>query len=121
MPRDCIRPTATRSRLRSAQGVAVNLIEAIKSGRPFRYSAANERRSDWMTLDKSGSQRLNLPVHWITGDCWETQEAAVTITRTQFWEVAGAVLDDYQGNMARVFASSAINVIAMKLGLEVDK
>lgn len=84
----------------------MTLIEAIKSGRPFRrkswpkgwrceYTTAFDSKSlpDFWILHDDGE----FPSHLFAGtgkretllaDDWEIQEPTVTITRTQFWEAA---------------------------------
>lgn len=70
----------------------MNLIEAIKSGRPFRPKGRNWA---WVFV-KDGLLKYQLAsgdfveqplvVDQIIADDWEIQEPAVTITRTQYWD-----------------------------------
>lgn len=62
----------------------MNLIDAIKSGRPFRRPGYT-----WSTAQDEfefgvGSWTNFRPCD-IVADDWEIQELTVTITRTQFW------------------------------------
>lgn len=94
----------------------MNLIEAIKSGMPFR-----QPRTEWLEVSKMGmivwkdrDKEERDPFGWciagrITADDWEIQEPTVTITRAQFWDAYLTVkgeTDCIDGNL-----------IARKLGL----
>ncbi len=65
----------------------MNLIDAIKSGKPFRSSAGEE----WLTMERDGRLRWGSDggarhpgwADWTRED-WELQETAVSITRMQF-------------------------------------
>jgi hypothetical protein len=99
----------------------MNLIEAIKSGRPFRrhpdmswiYVKGGvlyyNRASDGAICEQS------LTVDSLLADDWEIQEPTVTITRTQ-------LQDAYNDARNRVgdcsnFGASTFIVMAKKLGL----
>lgn len=80
----------------------MNLIDAIKSGRPFRRN----NLMSWVFV-KDGLLFYNrasdgalceqpLTVECLTSDDWEIQEPTVTITRTQFWGAFGATLKWWQ-------------------------
>lgn len=81
----------------------MNLIDAIKSGKPFR-------RPDqpWY-----GGMPNSFRVVDILADDWEIQEPTVTITASQFWEAIEATWgkcdDDRQSGFHR---------LARRLGLE---
>jgi hypothetical protein len=101
----------------------VNLIDAVKSGRPYRrkswHKLAGENwwrpAVDFKTMWKTPCTET---VEDLTADDWEIQEPEVRITRGQFNRLSREVVDQYDGEQARVFASSALNVMARHLGLE---
>jgi hypothetical protein len=95
----------------------VNLIDAVKSGRPFRRTSWGGTEDDprWITID-SGRITYEWPPEPDKGDCtwfdlngpdclawnhvdiladdWEIQEPEVRITRTQFFQAYNAALRD---------------------------
>lgn len=85
----------------------MTLIEAIKSGRPFR-----RKGHAWFVgmpdLFKIGD---------VLADDWETQEQTVTITRTQFLEAFGQLYCEPQYSNRQVDSQFGID-LARKLGLE---
>jgi hypothetical protein len=84
----------------------VNLIEAIKSGRPLRRPIAKH-----MGSHGTGWLANSYVVQWIEGgmdmedflaDDWETKDVEVTITRSQFWEAVNKVVKQppiYSGDL----------------------
>ena len=71
----------------------MNLIEAIKSGKPFRRTSWGSRQF----IDPR-SDRLDLPLDAIVADDWEVDEKKVTLTSTEFheaWSNATRVVDRY--------------------------
>lgn len=110
----------------------MNLIEAIKSGKPFDGEASEDKGmvlwQDGPTgeayLAKSGNfgDRRRLKVTDLCTN-WEIQEPAATITRTQFWDAAqeaglidghGTLLVTYRGDPK---IPQALARLAIKLGL----
>ena len=64
----------------------MNIIEAIKSGRPFR----RPDRHGWIEVHDNGLRWVNqggitITLKDILADDWEIQEPSVTITANQFW------------------------------------
>lgn len=89
----------------------MSLIDAIKSGRPFREHPGQS----WMVMDPEGR------FCWDDGkfrksptrsDCladYQIQELTVTITKAQFWEAASIVTEEW--------SLRALEIMAIKLGL----
>lgn len=65
----------------------MDLITAIKSGRPFRRKEYADKM-DYIRLPKEGFNTLNLAIGDIVADDWETEEVKVEITESEFWELA---------------------------------
>jgi hypothetical protein len=109
----------------------VNLIDAIKSGRPIRrrgrsswpardtgfgtgYHICDPARDQWLDpeyyLETMGCKED------ILADDWEIQEPSVTITRSQFWDAVGRS----QVSQADRFPATWLDahVLAKALGLE---
>lgn len=104
----------------------MNLIEAVKSGRPFRRSGRSEkwivRDDDLLTWD-NGERFVGSQVSWLLADDWEIQEPEVRVTRTQFWEAWAAMLKEAEEKPAVRFARELIEpnyggILAKRLGLE---
>jgi hypothetical protein len=71
----------------------MNIIEAIKSGRPFRRN--NEDGNLWLTpLDPVKDGCFQFLLADILADDWEVESASVTITREQFNAAWDKALDD---------------------------
>lgn len=85
----------------------MNLIEAIKSGKPFRRPGR-----DW-------TPRLFSPAD-VLADDWEIQEPTVTITRAQLNQAVLATWEDDAVDWDQHEESyhSLAEVLARKLGLE---
>lgn len=75
----------------------MNLIEAIKSGRPFS-------RAGRKFLPGTGHMdaRANLSYAEIVASDWEVEEPQVSITRTQFWDAASRCIDGNGRELARL-------------------
>lgn len=86
----------------------MNLIEAIKSGKPFRHKESGS----WFERG-TGFERIDLPLTWVIDDCWEIQEPSVTITNAQFWEAVGSSEVD----LPSVYQWTNMRALALKLGL----
>ena len=82
----------------------MTLIEAIKSGRPFRRKSV---LSCWYGVvgdvvkyqpGMSDAYVANLKVEDILADDWEIQEPTVTISASQFWEACqyATAIEDYE-------------------------
>lgn len=85
----------------------MNLIEAVKSGRPFRRVAW--LKTDYRNPDSWSQSFLKQD---ILADDWEIQEPTVTITRSQFWEAVNA--EWTERSMAN---DHCVRAIARALGL----
>lgn len=92
----------------------MNLIEAIRSGRPFRRPA----RDGWIEVNNNnlrwvGGSSIAITIQDVVAETWEIQEPTVTITASQFWEAIEATWgkcdDDRQSGFHR---------LARRLGLE---
>lgn len=83
----------------------MNLIEAIKSGRPFK-------RSSWdRDFVRPPFVNLNLPAQDLIADDWEVEQTSVTITRKDFDSAWSKIWpNDPQFDSER-------NLIAKELGL----
>lgn len=107
----------------------MNLIDALKSGRPFR-----RRERSWWVSKHTRTEAiscLKCNGEWFTeeryfadvevgkadilADDWEIQEPTVTITRTQFWEAMNTDLAFPPGT-SMLFLERA-KIAASKLGL----
>jgi hypothetical protein len=103
----------------------VNLIDAVKSGKPFR-------RKGWggdcffTTLGTSIGERIEARLYdrsnyWtmnaedVLAEDWELQEPEVRITRTQFWE---AVEHAFRCPVTCSPAGGELMKLAKRLGLE---
>lgn len=95
--------TSRKKTAHDARRSAINLIDAIKSEKPYRKVGS----SFWI--------EPGLSQHWscanIIADNWEIQEATVTITRTQLYAVWEEIIRD-NTTMGRLAA------LAEKLGLK---
>ncbi len=90
----------------------MTLIEAIKSGRPFR------REEDGAEYGWNyPSQAYSYSTDDILADDWEIKEPTVTITRTQFLETFGQMYCHRPWSKYQVDSDFGI-VLARKLGLE---
>ncbi len=98
----------------------MNLIEAIKSGRPFRRGPDH----GWVTMHKNGKLfweddgggRPPLREEW-ESETWEIQEPAVTITWTQFWRAVDSARM-YIGRLHGKDDAEFQGELARRLGLE---
>ncbi len=94
----------------------MNLIEAVKSGLPFRRCDR-----EWMT-PKSWSKAFIRED--VLADDWEIQEPAIPITRTQFWQAAKQALIDVGADRSRLLgvadamSDKSLGYLARHLGLE---
>lgn len=97
----------------------MTLIEALKSGRPFK------RKGDrfWCvapdTLEiphEDGDGQTIVKRQDILVDDWEIQDKKVEITRTEFWEAVNKVLSEWEGNHGTAVVNAA-KLIANRLGL----
>lgn len=102
----------------------MNLIEAIKSGRKFRCksSTGDFGKFWWRASAERGFEAQDSPlgrvdrsltVSEVVADDWEVEEAAVTITREQFWDAVERTSLEC-GNKAKEFDLEAL---ARNLGL----
>lgn len=105
----------------------MTLIEAIKSGRPFRRTSYSHRgslgawleirkvpRGDtvlWIEQDQSEGA---FSVDDVLANDWEIQEPTVTITRTQFWKAVESV----RASGANMYGYPQPEALACMLGLE---
>lgn len=114
----------------------MNLIDAIKSGRPFRRKGvhsvymkgvdSDELRQnescEALFLRSVPDERISLMEVDILADDWEVQEATVTISASQFWEVWAEAMKyaEAANNVMQRGASPQefAKELAQKLGLE---
>jgi hypothetical protein len=71
----------------------MNLIEAIKSGKPFRRKMADpamKNLNPWRGpfVRGEGYTEVRMELSDLTAEDYEIQEPTVTITRAQFWDAA---------------------------------
>ncbi len=117
----------------------MNLIAAIKSGRPFRKRSwvrpdegwlqyeAEYNRVSWTNRDGT----FNFSASCVLADDWEIQEPTVTITRTQFLQTfaqalkfvedrGGFRITNFSGHAAPppLWESAVVQQMAQILGLE---
>lgn len=109
----------------------MNLLDAIRSGRPFRRTKTH---NVWLTTVDSCELRANEDVealffrtadgscvslmsHDLLADDWEIQEPTVTITRTQFLEAVDAVMPEIPGNALNYLARQNFLTLARFLGI----
>lgn len=98
----------------------MTLIEAIKSGRPFRRRSWDD--GHWVSVSDDDILRFDDATDFISdvvdmcADDWEIQEPKVEITRAQFWEAVEGVLQDWEGNHMTAVTNAA-KLIAAKLGI----
>lgn len=81
----------------------MNIIDAIKSGKPFRRKSWTHE--DFFIVDGddlryllTGDRTVLAHVSGILADDWEIQEKTITITESQFDEAAEEVLNIIQGD-----------------------
>lgn len=98
----------------------MNLIEAIKSGKPRRLvTSASDAVCKWHT-----GESILYVAHEVTDEGWEIQEITVAITRTRFWDAVGPFGDSVPFTFigGRKFVPfdywPNLREIARKLGLE---
>ena len=89
----------------------MNIIEAIKSGKPFK-------RSLW-TRDyvRPPFVNLNLPAEDLLADDWEVEEASVQVTNTTFVAAFNEAVAELDIAHAPFMHLALVNTIAKKLGL----
>lgn len=91
----------------------MTIIEAIKSGRPFRRKGDGSWYCDH---DRSDCAMFRVPD--ILADDWEIQEPAVTITRSQFNEAVRSIpCHEIHGRTGPEWIVNTAE-LARKLGLE---
>lgn len=92
----------------------MNLIEAVKSGRPFKRKA-------WGTSDWEAPESWSKPFlkYDILADDWELEESKVEITATQFHEAARKVWEE-DFDKTRESPHFFAKLIAKRLGLEAE-
>lgn len=101
----------------------MNLIEAIKSGKPFRCKTWSNR-DYWLGPSRLGpsmtviSQLRATTDEELAGDDWEIQEPTVTITRTQLQDAYNDARNSV-GDCSN-FGASTFIVMAKKLGLGLE-
>lgn len=92
----------------------MNLIEAIKSGRPRRNEASLvPANREWHT-DCDVYE-----VHDICADLWEIREPTVTITSRQFWDAVRLVAERLH-TVEGIESFVDPKILASKLGLEAE-
>lgn len=80
----------------------MNLIDAIKSGRPFRRKGYMRWAAKWdgcyseILRYEPSEQRVTFTVEDILADDWEIREPQVTITKSQFMVACSKVLEDLE-------------------------
>jgi hypothetical protein len=104
----------------------MNLIDAVKSGRPFRRKAHSSHSPEYFTprewVDSFGLgdfENQEVMVADILADDYELEEPEVRITRGQFWEAVKKVERRTETDNASfiVFYPNA-DELAKRLGLE---
>lgn len=112
----------------------MSIIEAIKSGRPFRRQGGSWLRKApfgnfWEHLSSEGkwAQTSFIVPDAIVADDWEIQEPSVTITRTEFYKAAQELFGftikgegissiwEYRGGDTSILGK--LMLFAIKLGL----
>lgn len=100
----------------------MNLIEAIKSGKPYR-------RKYWSNGNGQWRPAVDFMTHWnhnhvgetlgdFVADDWETLDPSVTITRAQFWEAAPQfIAADHRSLWRADTLNGMLAEMARKLGL----
>jgi hypothetical protein len=111
---------------------AINLIEAIKSGRPFKRSSYSEWKCVHHQLGNlvylDGGQIYPISAQDILATDWETKEVEVTVTRTAFLNAWAEALKEegmtYYGpagarpiNGADIMSVGAAQKLIKRLGL----
>lgn len=114
----------------------VNIIDAIKSRRPFRREGW-PHAGQWIVLERGDLSygEANVVANWsVNGhfmtaldlmlDDWEIQEPTVTITRTQYAAAATAAVNEadealsrHGGHPSSLWIAEFKSVLARKLGL----
>lgn len=108
----------------------MNLIDAIKSGKPFRRPCHNVYmkgvESDELGADDDcealflrsiPDERISLMPHDLLAIDWEIQESTVTITRAQFWNAVNYSSSTPLGHEVAL-NWDGIEKLARQLGLE---
>lgn len=98
----------------------MNLIDAIKSGRPFRRKDWDDSMRCHVTRGTDDEQEVRfvdgrpfLPLTFdLLADDWEIQEPSVTITASQFWEAVIGISKEQTLN------GRDLHTLARRLGLE---
>lgn len=88
----------------------MTIIEAIKSGRPFKRSSWNR---DFI---RPPFVNLNLPAEDLIADDWEVESTPVTITREQF-DAAWRKAEDICENMEITTRHYLYELVVRELGL----
>ena len=116
----------------------MNLIDAIKSGRPFRRETWGDDMWAHACADKDGETTVMFTdgttfqpyVFDLVADDWEIQEQSITITRSEFLNAFSVALKDvenrhgfrimsFQGrDVSQIWRSEVIAEMVRKLGLE---
>lgn len=99
----------------------MNLLEAIKSGRPFRrknWDLWTQVHGNCVTQPglTEGLRQAHMCYEDILADDWEIQEPTVTITRAQFLEAVESVLGSFN-LFGDAIADCAMRTLAHSLGL----
>lgn len=108
----------------------MNLMEAVKSGKPFRLPGGEYY--GWIVVKGEKFVRQDDPMVSVLfgpadfrDDAWEIQETTVTITRSQFWEAFEAATKECPVSRHRIAqgswwpdADEVASIMAKKLGLE---
>lgn len=92
----------------------MNLIEAVKSGRPFKRKTREDKQREWHHPESWSKNFLKTD---ILADDWETQEPTITITRQKFLDAARETWED-DFDKTRQHPEQFSLMLARKLGLE---
>jgi len=88
----------------------MNLIDAIKSGKPYRRKSICNA---WYNVPA-----LSHSIADILADDWEIEESTVQVTCSQFWEAANLSFKKWHQPIIDSHVGLELTLLARKLGLE---
>lgn len=90
----------------------MNIINAIKSGKRFRYKGTQT----WCNAF-SGDNLLSGPYEWFMSDDWEVEENAVTITKSQLESACRNAVGSAYLSLDSIELDSLVEELQKELGL----